>query len=165
MAAATSFFNLLSLRRPLVSLIGTPGTKRARNKMVGSMQDFLLAYDASCGPCSRFKGLVEFLDARRRIAFVSLEEADKSGALEGVPPSLRYRSFHLLRPREGRVDGGGVRSGSDALLPLLRLLPGGDLAARFVEAAPGAEGAVSFAYSALSRLHDTGSCSPTPSSG
>src|SRR4029077_5263616 len=106
------------------------------------MKDFLLAYDANCGPCSRFKRMVEFLDAKRRIRFVSLEGADGSGVLESVPPPVRYRSFHLLRVWRGRTDGGGIRSGSDALLQLLRLLPGGNVASRLVEAVPGAEGAV-----------------------
>ena len=127
--------------------------------MVGSKPAFLLAYDASCGPCSRFKAAVEFLDAKGRIKFLPLEEAEKSGAIEDIPQSLRYRSFHLLRTPRGPAAGEGIYSGSDALLPLLRLLlPGGDIASRFIEAAPGAKGAISFAYSALSRLQGAGSC-------
>jgi predicted DCC family thiol-disulfide oxidoreductase YuxK len=129
--------------------------------MVGSTQDFLLAYDASCGPCSRFKAIVEFLDAKRRIGFVSLDMADRSGVIEGISPSLRYRSFHLVRSPVSPVKGEGIRSGSDALLPLLRLLiPGGTIASRIVEATPGANGAISFAYSVFSRVHDAGSCEP-----
>jgi predicted DCC family thiol-disulfide oxidoreductase YuxK len=129
--------------------------------MVAQMPDFLLAYDAGCGPCSRFKAIVEFLDPRRRIRFVSLEAADRSGALEGVSPSLLYRSFHLVHSSVGHAKGEGIRSGSDALLPLLRLLiPGGTIASRIVEATPGAKGAISFAYSVVSRLHDAGSCEP-----
>jgi predicted DCC family thiol-disulfide oxidoreductase YuxK len=129
--------------------------------MVGSVPDFLLAYDASCGPCSRFKAIVEFLDAKKRIGFVPLEVADRSGAIDGISPSLRYRSFHLVHSSVGHAKGEGIRSGSDALLPLLRLLiPGGKVASRIVEATPGAKGAISFAYSVVSRLHDAGSCVP-----
>ena len=129
--------------------------------MVGSTPDFLLAYDASCGPCSRFKSIVKFLDARKRIGFVSLEMADRSGAIKGISPSLRYSSFHLVHSPRGTVEGEDIRSGSDALLPLVSLLlPGGGVASRILEATPGAKGAMSFAYSAISRLHDAGSCIP-----
>jgi len=137
------------------------GEIESRDEMVGSVPDFLLAYDASCGPCSRFKAIVEFLDAKKRIGFVPLEVADRSGVIEALPPSLRYRSFHLVRSHRGPARGGDIRSGSDALLPMLRLLiPGGTIASRIVEATPGANGAISFAYSVVSRLHDAGSCEP-----
>jgi predicted DCC family thiol-disulfide oxidoreductase YuxK len=114
--------------------------------------DHLLAYDAGCGPCSRFKALVDLLDARGVIGFASLRDAEEAGALKGVSPSLRYRSFHLISP------GGDALSGADALLPLVKLLPGGRAVSRFLEAVPGSRRAISFGYSALSRLHDTGAC-------
>lgn len=113
----------------------------------------LLAYDAECGPCSRFKALVRFLDARGRLEFASLREADEAGELSGVEPSLRYRSFHLVS------SGREARSGAEALMPLLRvLLPRGERLTRALEAAPGFSRAVTFGYATLSRLHDTGSC-------
>ena len=134
--------------------------------MTRSMPDFILAYDASCGPCSRFKAIVEFLDAKQRIRFVPLQEADTSGLIEGVQPSLRYRSFHLLDSVRGPGQGEGIHSGSDALLPLLSLLlPGGKVASRIVEASPGAKGMMSFAYSTISRLHGSGSCAPPARAG
>ena len=129
--------------------------------MVPSTPDFLLAYDASCGPCSRFKAIVELLDAKRRIKFVSLEAADRSGVIEAVLPSQRYRSFHLLRSPRGPAEGEEIYSGSDALVPLLRLLlPGGGFASRIVEVTPGAKAAISFAYAVISRLHGARSCAP-----
>ena len=124
-----------------------PDEKRVRLPV-----DYLLAYDAGCGPCSRFKALVEFLDARGAIGFASLREAEESGALDGVSPSLRYRSFHLISPRNGPV------SGADALLPLVKLLPGGGVVSKVVDATPGSRRAIAFGYSALSKLHDAGAC-------
>jgi predicted DCC family thiol-disulfide oxidoreductase YuxK len=113
----------------------------------------VLAYDASCGPCSRFKAVVEFLDARKRIRFVALETADGSGLLDGLAPGLRFASFHLVPPAGARP-GVGVWSGSEAILPLMRLLaPWGREVSRVVEAVPGAKLAVRASYSALSRLH------------
>jgi predicted DCC family thiol-disulfide oxidoreductase YuxK len=110
---------------------------------------FVLAYDADCGPCSSFKDAVGFLDARKRLSFISLEEADASGSLARIPPASRYSSFHLILPVPGVVF-----SGAGAILPLVRLLlPLGRAAASAIETVPGGVAAVSFAYSALSRLH------------
>jgi predicted DCC family thiol-disulfide oxidoreductase YuxK len=115
--------------------------------------DHLLAYDAECGPCSRFKAVVSFLDARGRLEFASLEEADKAGALAAVEPAMRYRSFHLVS------SGKGTQSGAEALLPLARvLLPGGAALTRGLERVPGFRRTVAFGYAALSRVHDSGSC-------
>ncbi len=112
-----------------------------------------LAYDASCGPCTRFKALVEFLDARKRLRFVPLETADRSGLLASVAPDSRYASFHLIRPA-GAAGHAEVRSGSEALPPLFRsLCLWGRGISRFVDTVPGGMAAVSFAYSTLSRLH------------
>jgi predicted DCC family thiol-disulfide oxidoreductase YuxK len=114
--------------------------------------NYLLAYDAACGPCSRFKAVVDFLDGRGLIEFASLRQADEAGALESVAPSLRYASFHLIR-------GGRVLSGANALLPLVGLLlPGGGAVSRVLEAVPGCSRAISFGYSTLSRLHYAGAC-------
>ena len=115
--------------------------------------DHLIAYDAECGPCSRFKALIRFLDARGRLEFASLREADEAGALSDVEPSLRYRSFHLVS------SGRQVRSGSEAIIPLLGLLvPGGERLTNSLEIVPGFHRAMTFGYATLSRLHDTGSC-------
>jgi predicted DCC family thiol-disulfide oxidoreductase YuxK len=96
---------------------------------------------------------VEFLDAPKKIRFVSLEEADGSGLLEGLAPRSRFASFHLISPGGSPPDV-GFWSGSEAILPLMRLLsPWGRAASLAVEALPGGRPAVCFAYSTLSRLH------------
>jgi predicted DCC family thiol-disulfide oxidoreductase YuxK len=115
--------------------------------------NYLLAYDAECGPCSRFKAVVDFLDARGLIDFASLRQAEEAGALESIAPSLRYDSFHLIAP------GGPVLSGADALPPLVGLLlTGGGAFSRVLGAIPGCRRAISFGYSTASRLHYAGAC-------
>jgi predicted DCC family thiol-disulfide oxidoreductase YuxK len=115
---------------------------------------YVLAYDASCGPCSGFKAAVGFLDARHRIQFVSLEEAEKSGLLAEIAPDSRFASFHLMVPHPSRVADGSLWSGSKAILPLMRLLPPwGRMLSRIVETIPVGATAVSHAYSAFSKLH------------
>ncbi len=123
------------------------------------LEKSVLVYDAGCGPCTRFKQLVEFLDARGALAFLSLADADAEGMPDDVSPSRRHRSFHLVSP------GGGVLSGAEALPTLISLLPAGRVTARFIVAAPGGVRALEFGYSALSRLHDAGRCHYTPDAG
>ena len=123
---------------------------------------FVLAYDADCGACSLFKDVVDMLDPAGRIQFASLEEADDSGLLARIAPPSRYSSFHLIRHAFNGVDVREVWSGSEALLPLIRLLsPCGTTASRILEAVPGGATAAAFAYSTLSRLHRT--CPARPS--
>ena len=113
----------------------------------------ILAYDAECGACTRFKSLVEFLDGRRCIGFVSLREAEANGELDSIGPAARYASFHLLRKGKKAV------SGDDAVLPLARaLLPGGTQFPDAIERVPVLRAFVSFGYSAVSRLHGLPSC-------
>lgn len=117
------------------------------------MARYLLAYDAGCGPCSRFKDAVGLLDTRGRIGFVSIAEADAAGMLEGIEARERYRAFHLVGP------DGGASSGADALVPLARIvLPWGTLVGRAAEAVPGMRRAIRFGYVALARMHDSGAC-------
>ncbi|MDG6909429.1 MAG: DUF393 domain-containing protein [Nitrososphaerota archaeon] len=111
-----------------------------------------LVYDAACGPCTRFKDGVKFLDARRRMDYLGLAEADMTGRLEPVDPVRRYRSFHLVSP-EGRV-----WSGADALPQLAALLPGGFPLSRALAMCPPARSLAAFVYGVFSRLHDSGSC-------
>jgi predicted DCC family thiol-disulfide oxidoreductase YuxK len=126
--------------------------------------EFVLAYDANCGPCSRFKAVVELLDARRRIGFVSLEVAERSGLLASVAPASRYASFHLVRSAADGARDMGLWSGSEAVLPLVRTLsPWGRAMSRIVESTPGGLEAVSFVYSTLARLHRV--CSVAPRGG
>ena len=131
--------------------------------MTSVKQEYILAYDSDCGPCSGFKSAVKFLDARRRIAFVPLLAADESGMLDGMTPSARFGSFHLIRRKSGARSLDDARSGSLAILPLATaLLPRGHALVRAIETSARVTRALGFAYSTLSRLH--GTCSPRRSS-
>jgi predicted DCC family thiol-disulfide oxidoreductase YuxK len=117
------------------------------------MERYVLVYDKDCGNCTRFKRIVNRLDAYRRLDYLSLIEADESGMLDPVPGSRRHRSFHLIYP------GGTIISGSAAIPELISLLPSGGAASFLIRRAPGGRTIVNLIYSMFSRLHDTGSCS------
>lgn len=114
---------------------------------------YTLAYDSDCGPCTRFKRGVDFLDTKNRICFVGLEEADRSGLLAPIPETRRHRSFHLISPR------GRAWSGAEALPPLASLLPGGGGLSFILGRSTLAFRCASVVYGVFSRLHDAGSCS------
>ncbi len=122
----------------------------------GNLEKSFLVYDAGCGPCTRFRQLVGFLDAKGRLAFVSLVDADSEGMLDDISPTRRHRSFHLIVP------GGSVLSGAEALPALISLLPAGRLTVRLIVAVPGGLRALGVGYGVLSRLHDAGKCHHTP---
>src|SRR5213594_1490543 len=82
---------------------------------------YILAYDADCGPCTRFAHIVNSLDKHEKIDFIPLAVADQQGLLDGISAPLRYRSFHLISPN------GEAKSGSEALLELIDILPGGKI--------------------------------------
>lgn len=110
-----------------------------------------MAYDAGCGPCSKFRALVGFLDARRHIDFLDIEDADRAGLLVGVPKAQRYASFHIVGPRGNVARGDNVVSGPAAILPLVEALS--SPAGRVVGRLSSLEAALRFGYSTLSRLH------------
>jgi len=64
---------------------------------------YILAYDADCGPCTRFRHAVDIFDIYQKINFISLAEADQKGLLEKIPASMRYKSFHLISPNRDEV--------------------------------------------------------------
>ncbi len=122
--------------------------------MFSQAPELVVAYDAGCGHCSRFKALVSFLDPRGRIKFVSLDAADEAGLLAAIEPASRYSSFHLLRSPSSSGGESGVRSGADAVLPLICSLPvWGRAVSRLLQATPGSTAGLRFAYAAVSRLH------------
>jgi predicted DCC family thiol-disulfide oxidoreductase YuxK len=123
------------------------------------MERHVLVYDKDCGNCSRFKRIVDTLDAYGRLDYLSLVEADESGLLDPVPRSRRHRSFHLIYP------GGRVISGSAAIPELISLLPSGRAASFLIRRAPGGSKIVNLIYSMFSRLHDSGYCSYPDDSG
>jgi predicted DCC family thiol-disulfide oxidoreductase YuxK len=115
---------------------------------------YILAYDADCGPCTRFRHAVDIFDIYQKIDFISLIEADQKGLLDRIPPSMRYKSFHLIFPNREEV-----KSGSDALIKLIAILPGGSLIFPIINHFPGGKQIVHFIYTRFSRLHDGASCS------
>jgi predicted DCC family thiol-disulfide oxidoreductase YuxK len=114
---------------------------------------YILAYDANCGPCTKFKRIVDILDKYEIIDFISLTKADQEGLLAKIPVHKRYKSFHLIFPK------GDAKSGSEALLELIAILPGGKIISPIINYFPGGKKAVGFIYKRFSRLHDRGSCS------
>ena len=112
----------------------------------------ILAYDADCGPCTRFAHVVDLLDRRQKIHFISLNMADQQGLLDRISAPLRYKSFHLILPN------GDTKSGSVALAELIAILPAGKILSIIINYCPGARRIVEFIYNRFSRLHDRGSC-------
>jgi len=112
----------------------------------------LLVHDSQCGPCTRFKDIVDILDEKERIYFVGLVEAEESGLLESIPLARGDRSFHLVLP------DGTVASGAAALPPLVGLLPAGGVFKRILELSVPVRSTTTILYTVLSRLHDSGSC-------
>lgn len=123
------------------------------------MEKHVLVYDKDCGNCTRFKRIVNTLDAHKRLDYLSLTEADERGLLDQVPRSRRHRSFHLVYP------GGRIISGSSAVPELISLLPSGRVTSFMICQAPGGRRIVNLIYSMFSRLHDSGSCSYSDASG
>ena len=111
-----------------------------------------MAYDADCGPCTRFRHAVDILDKYQKIDFISLTKADQKGLLDKIPASMRYKSFHLIFPNRE------VKSGSDALVELVAILPGGSVSSSIINYFPGGKQIVHFIYTRFSKLHDRGSC-------
>jgi predicted DCC family thiol-disulfide oxidoreductase YuxK len=118
-----------------------------------SLSKYVLAYDADCGPCTKFKRIVDILDKYEKIDFISLTKADEEGLLDNIPVRQRYKSFHLISPK------GEPKSGSEALLELIVILPGGKIISPIINHFPGGKKAVRYIYKRFSRLHDRGSCS------
>jgi predicted DCC family thiol-disulfide oxidoreductase YuxK len=121
-------------------------------KAKSSSSRYILAYDADCGPCTRFAYAVDMLDKYEKIDFISLTLADQKGLLDRISPLLRYRSFHLIFPN------GEIKSGSEALVELIAILPMGKIISPIVNYFPGGKSFVSFIYNSFSRRHDMGSC-------
>jgi predicted DCC family thiol-disulfide oxidoreductase YuxK len=116
------------------------------------MSNYVLVYDADCGPCTRFKDAISILDRHKRIDFFPLIEADRIGFLNQIPQSIRFKSFHLISPT------GKIRSGENAVIDLIELLPLGHTISKIIVSAPYGIQMIKFIYSKLSRLHDSSSC-------
>ena len=51
----------------------------------GFSSKYILAYDVDCGPCTRFRRIVDILDKYEKIDFISLTKADQEGLLDKIP--------------------------------------------------------------------------------
>ena len=88
-------------------------------------------YDADCGFCTwALSGLLHW-DRARRLRPVGLQHAEAGDLLDGVTRAEQMASWHLISPTGERYSAGA------ALPPLLRLLPGGRVAAAGFAAFPG----------------------------
>ncbi len=126
--------------------------KKKRNPRDRSLENYLLVYDANCGPCSRFKRIIDWFDIYDHLKYLSLMDADERGFLDSIPKDRRHTSFHLI------FRGGRIESGSNAIPYLAALLPLGREVSFLIRTAPLGRRMIDFVYSTLSRLHDTGSC-------
>jgi predicted DCC family thiol-disulfide oxidoreductase YuxK len=91
-----------------------------------------ILYDDDCGFCKRLLSKFLAWDRGRRLRPISLQDPEAERLLAGMDRETRMASWHLVTP------GGEVRSGGEALAPLLRLLPGGSAPAALADLAPGA---------------------------
>jgi predicted DCC family thiol-disulfide oxidoreductase YuxK len=122
-----------------------------------SSSKYILAYDADCGSCTRFAHVVDILDKYEKIDFIPIAIADQQGLLDRISAPLRYKSFHLISPT------GEPKSGSDALLELIAILPGGMIISTIINRLPGGKLIVRFIYNRFSKLHGRSSCGITKS--
>lgn len=116
------------------------------------LSDYIMVYDADCGPCRRFKHFVDFLDIDNQIDFVPLTQAEEFGLLNRIPQYLRYKSFHLISPT------GDIHSGAEAIPHLINLFPLGHYISKLIVLTPGGKQIMTSIYSTFSRFHDGSSC-------
>lgn len=116
------------------------------------LSDYIMVYDADCGPCRRFKHFVDFLDIDNQIDFVPLTQAEEFGLLNRIPQYLRYKSFHLISPT------GDIHSGAEAIPHLINLFPLGHYISKLIVLTPGGKRIMTSIYSTFSRFHDCSSC-------
>jgi predicted DCC family thiol-disulfide oxidoreductase YuxK len=119
-----------------------------------SSSKYILAYDADCSPCTRFSHILDALDRKGKIDFISLVDADQKGLLDSIAPYLRYKSFHLIL-----FPSGVAKSGAEGLLELIAILPAGKIISPIINYFPGGKRIVRFIYGRFSKLHGVRSCS------
>jgi predicted DCC family thiol-disulfide oxidoreductase YuxK len=87
-------------------------------------------YDRDCGFCRWSLAQLLAVDRNSRLRPVALDTPEADAALGDLTPGERASSWHLISP-DGRRWSAGA-----AAPPLLRLLPGGHLAAAALDSAP-----------------------------
>ena len=127
--------------------------------LVIALSVYVLVYDADCSMCTRFKDMIDFLDADENFGFMSIDDAERIGLLDSLPDVRRHRSFHIVRPDDL------VESGAEAVPTLVSLLPLGRLVSKIITSAPLGRQMISFLYTMVSRRHEAGLCKlPTANS-
>ena len=119
---------------------------------MATLAGYVLAYDADCSMCTRFRNTIEFLDAHRNLRFMSIDNAEQAGLLDALPDALRHRSFHLVLPDMR------LQSGSEALPALIGLLPTGRVVSKMVTSTPIGGWILRFLYSTVASRHEAGLC-------
>ena len=98
---------------------------------IGANSGWLVLYDGECGFCRASLGWLLRWDRRGRLEPVALQSARAADILAELSEEERMDSWHLVSPD-------GERWSAGAAAPrLLRLLPGGRVPARVLDAAPG----------------------------
>lgn len=87
-------------------------------------------YDDGCGFCRWSASKIASWDRARRLRFTPIRSAEGEARLDGIDPTLRDDSWHLIT-RDGRVVSAGA-----AVPFLLRELPGGGPLGRVAGAFP-----------------------------
>jgi predicted DCC family thiol-disulfide oxidoreductase YuxK len=116
--------------------------KRGRRKEVDESP--IVFYDGKCKVCRLTIRLVLAADTRRRLRSAALDSPDADRHLRRLSKEDRYGSFHLY-------SDGQVLSGSDAIGPLLELLPPLRAAGRFLDRSERAHRAIGWLYEGISR--------------
>ena len=88
-------------------------------------------YDEDCGFCRWALAKLLAWDRRGRLRPEPIQGLEGQRLLAGMPEDERLASWHLATP------DGGLRSGGEALAPLLRMLPRGERPAEAAERVPG----------------------------
>jgi predicted DCC family thiol-disulfide oxidoreductase YuxK len=91
----------------------------------------VVLYDTDCGFCTWLLACLLRWDRERRLRPIALQRPEAGALLAELEPAERMASWHLIPP------GGERRSGGAAVAPLLRLLPGGRVAATAFARFPG----------------------------
>ena len=73
----------------------------------------VVLYDGGCRFCRFAARMIEWLDLRRRFAFLPLQDDEATPLLAGVPDAQRLSALRLAEP------GGRLRTGTDAARAIL----------------------------------------------
>lgn len=117
-----------------------------------------LYLDGRCGMCQRFRRLVEALDTGDRVEAVALQDAHEAGDHLDLDEGDFWSRFHVQEP------DGAVRSGTDAIAPLLARLPAAVPLAWAVAHLPPARWLAAGVYRLALRRHG-GPAEPWPDDG